>query len=524
MAESNMTQYQFSQQTKQQMLISVVVPAYNLEKPLERCLNSIITQDYTNLEIVVLDNGSQDKTWDVIQNFEKKDNRIKGIHIDINCKPSGARNIALKIVRGYYIHFCDGDDALPLYAYSSMINASNKGHSHLVIGNYMRMYPNDNNLVKDFSHYTSTSGLGRCTESSNTTLWNKLFLRDIIVSNNLRFDETMRYSEDLLFYYQYLNCIQNATYTDNNVYIYTDPIDHEDSDNSIKTIRYGNVNCIIDTLHVYVLFFKQNNLNKIINWSQLIFDQFKWTYNFAFQLIQDNQEKENAYQILKNSLLMLKNENPILFGWNDSVSDSRFKSIFHIDYPLFQLLNYHEYCFCLSLLKNNISNSITIYDKYLPCCDVNDVVHAKAINTALEGLDSLILHINNCHYYRKLYWNTWFDIWKNHWMLLYSLNLKEEYWNKLVPILINNGNSSIIGNFNNSYAIQKIQDIWETSVVMLQELSFKEYLLSYALHVGSPISIAKTFITATRHGQTRMLDILAAVKSWLLYKISLMRG
>ena len=96
-----------------QPLISVIVPAYNLEECLGRALDSILQQNIKDMEVIVVDDLSSDGTWELIKKYEKKDNRIKSIHMDHRSKPSGARNAALEVAKGKYIHFCDGDDAVP---------------------------------------------------------------------------------------------------------------------------------------------------------------------------------------------------------------------------------------------------------------------------------------------------------------------------------------------------------------------------------------------------------------------------
>ena len=105
----------------QQPLISVIVPAYNLEDCLGRALDSILKQGIKEMEVIVVDDLSSDGTWELIKKYEKKDSRIIPIHMDHRSKPSGARNAALEVARGKYIHFCDGDDAVPAKSYKIML-------------------------------------------------------------------------------------------------------------------------------------------------------------------------------------------------------------------------------------------------------------------------------------------------------------------------------------------------------------------------------------------------------------------
>lgn len=91
-------------------LVSVIVPVYNTEKFLESCVNSIISQTYKEIEIILVDDGSTDKSGNICDTF-KKDNRVKVYHRQ-NSGPSASRNFALKQASGDFLMFCDSDDML----------------------------------------------------------------------------------------------------------------------------------------------------------------------------------------------------------------------------------------------------------------------------------------------------------------------------------------------------------------------------------------------------------------------------
>ena len=91
--------------------ISVIVPIYNTEKYLARCIESILCQTYTNLEIILVDDGSTDKSGDICDFYARKDNRVKVVHKE-NGGAAAARNFALNMVTGQYIGFVDSDDTV----------------------------------------------------------------------------------------------------------------------------------------------------------------------------------------------------------------------------------------------------------------------------------------------------------------------------------------------------------------------------------------------------------------------------
>ena len=105
------------------MLLSVIVPAYNSEKTIEKCLKSILNQDYQNLEVIVVDDGSSDDTIDIIESLIKKDSRIHLFKQD-NKGASLARRFGLSLAKGEYIGFVDSDDWIESDMYSQMIRKS----------------------------------------------------------------------------------------------------------------------------------------------------------------------------------------------------------------------------------------------------------------------------------------------------------------------------------------------------------------------------------------------------------------
>src|SRR5574344_1872249 len=104
-----------------QGLISIIVPVYNSEKTLKRCYDSLINQDYKNIEIILIDDGSKDKSGEICDLYAKKDKRIKVFHQE-NQGESAARNCGLKFAEGEWITFCDSDDFVAKNYISSFLS------------------------------------------------------------------------------------------------------------------------------------------------------------------------------------------------------------------------------------------------------------------------------------------------------------------------------------------------------------------------------------------------------------------
>ena len=177
--------------------LSVIIPVYNAEKYLEQCLDSVINQTLLDLEIICVDDGSSDKSLDILKKYARVDNRIKIIE-QVNGGAGKARNEALKIAEGEFIHFLDSDDWLNINnAYARMISVleKNKDASFL-----MFEYQKYDNLKDTFSLFEFSTGLLsekilKFTSDYGVLLklpvvpWNKLYRKSFLDKFNLSFDE-----------------------------------------------------------------------------------------------------------------------------------------------------------------------------------------------------------------------------------------------------------------------------------------------------------------------------------------------
>ena len=117
---------------KEHPLISVIVPIYKVEKYLSKCIESIIAQEYSNIEIILVDDGSPDNCGKICNDYAIKDNRIKVIHKE-NGGLSSARNAGIDIAQGEYIGFVDSDDTIEPYMYEKLYNAISVSYTHLTL-------------------------------------------------------------------------------------------------------------------------------------------------------------------------------------------------------------------------------------------------------------------------------------------------------------------------------------------------------------------------------------------------------
>jgi len=199
-------------------LITVIVPVYNVEKYLSKCIDSILNQTYTNLEIILVDDGSQDDCGQICDEYARKDNRIKVIHKE-NSGVSQARNIGIDNANGEFIAFVDADDYIEremLYTLKNNIknvDLSSCGSQKVLGNNIIEQFKLEKDVIIDNKEFMQSMFYGRKHKYKyQGLLVDKLYKSDIIRNNNIRFQEEIKYNEDRLFVFQYINKCDEGVY------------------------------------------------------------------------------------------------------------------------------------------------------------------------------------------------------------------------------------------------------------------------------------------------------------------------
>lgn len=207
-------------------LISVIIPVYNGEAFLRRCIESLCSQDVADMEIIVVDDGSQDGTWALLERLAQEDDRIRPFHQE-NQGVSAARNTALAHCRGRYIRFADADDVAQPGSTTALIRRMEETESDLVIGSYHEIagpVRRPRSLAPEEETLTMDEFLPIFSRLSNSfyygVLWNKLFIGNIIRENHLRFPDGMKWGEDFYFVTDYLAHVHRLAYLTQPVYDY----------------------------------------------------------------------------------------------------------------------------------------------------------------------------------------------------------------------------------------------------------------------------------------------------------------
>ena len=207
--------------------ISIIVPVYKVEKYLPRCINSILAQTFTDFELLLIDDGSPDKSGEICDEYAQKDSRIRVFHKE-NGGVSSARNVGLDNAKGEWVCFVDSDDYIENIWFSFLGKKTIKSIDLICFG---ATYHNSTKVVYSISPkshlYTQEKITDFITKYSNTCIinapWTKFFKRTIIQNYNLRFEEDLSIGEDLLFNLKFIaitNSILVYEFCAYNYYIY----------------------------------------------------------------------------------------------------------------------------------------------------------------------------------------------------------------------------------------------------------------------------------------------------------------
>ena len=183
--------------------ISIIVPIYNAERTLNRCVKSLLEQSFDKIEILLVNDGSKDGSLQLCREWEKADPRIRVID-----KPNGgvssARNMGLEVATGEYVVFCDSDDCVSPYWCEILLQNSAPGDMAVCD---MVWPPPERETLQTLSAKIIERNEFMNHPSVMSSVWNKIFQLQIIREKGLRFSEQLRLGEDFVFVMHYLGCI-----------------------------------------------------------------------------------------------------------------------------------------------------------------------------------------------------------------------------------------------------------------------------------------------------------------------------
>ena len=205
-------------------LVSIIIPVYNVAEYLDACLNSILQQTYSEIEVLLINDGSTDESRIICKQWTERDVRIVAFD-QPNKGVSVARNLGLEHASGYYVTFVDADDTLVPDAIETLVRDIETENAELVIAEYISSasIKRDGKFAKELTTMNHDQAVNRllAIHGMNGSVWAKLFLMQVIRDNNISFDPNIRYCEDVLFVYRYIRACMGIAYDPREVYNYT---------------------------------------------------------------------------------------------------------------------------------------------------------------------------------------------------------------------------------------------------------------------------------------------------------------
>lgn len=230
--------------------ISIIVPVYNVENYLDRCISSILNQTYSDFELILIDDGSPDSSPAMCDKYARENEKIKVIHKE-NAGPSSARNRGLELAQGEYVLFVDSDDFVEPEYIETLVTPAESGTADMVVSNAFLLdkgadkapISSNESFVVDAKDFLKI-GYGVMLGS----IWNKLYCRAIIKENNITFPENMTLCEDVVFNANYFKHVKKIAYINKCIYNYCIDSQREHLTVSSKTRSADNVFLIYDAL------------------------------------------------------------------------------------------------------------------------------------------------------------------------------------------------------------------------------------------------------------------------------------
>ncbi len=291
--------------------ISIIIPIYNVEHVVSRCIDSVLTQSYCDFECILVNDGSTDKSGIICDEYARKDSRIKVFH-KINGGVGSARNYGLNSALGEWIVFVDGDDELLPNSLEYFIKGTKKGD--LVVAGYVTIKSNgfkkENNLLNiSFSKQEALSMfLWQSSIGYQGYLWNKIFKRKIIEQYSIRFNESFAFNEDRLFCVQYVSRLTSPIcLIDKKVYLY-----HLNDSSTIGSLLTGfNKKIFTDfyaQLEIHKIILSHGNAENRYNSQYTLYKSYQWICKMIkqFKAVEFKTEKKYIYQLLLEYVPMNK--------------------------------------------------------------------------------------------------------------------------------------------------------------------------------------------------------------------------
>lgn len=236
-------------------IVSVIIPIYKTKRWLPKCIESVMKQTYTNIEIILVDDGSPDESRSVCEKYAGKDARIKVIHKE-NGGVSSARNTGIDCASGKYVCFIDSDDWIPRNSIEAIYNKIKETNADFCSGAIRLIYPVHDRKELDTAncvcYKNDIQQLASYMETLDSGILGKLFCHDIIKKNNMKFPIGVSLGEDTVFLYRYMQACNKFAAIDEEIYFYNQLVTSSLSRTYNADMNVLNHRCVIEYAKIFI--------------------------------------------------------------------------------------------------------------------------------------------------------------------------------------------------------------------------------------------------------------------------------
>ena len=378
--------------------ISVIVPVYNAEKYLKKCLDSVLNQTLKDIEVICIDDGSSDSSFEILKKYSYNDDRVVIISQD-NSGPAKTRNKGIELATGEYLTFVDSDDWIELDALEKLYDNAILNNSEVVLFNaiehrinnkfHKRIYlPIDDNI--DYSNFVFDYNYRRnLVMNYFLVVWSKLYKTSFLRNNNLYFDGNFKMFEDVPFHIETMMYAKRISYLPEILYNYNKL--NMQSEQTKKT-NFNNRLAIFDIFDYVENFLIKNKF----------FEEFKYNF-FKFKIVESevnlsktsDEFKEDFYNNIRKHFLQM--DVPFNLLEKLPIENSRFYTmvILHKDYYKFkEFMDLVKNIGLRGIYKPKLNDEIKNFKE----CGINLNTREESIIVSLTSFPERMQDIHYCLY------------------------------------------------------------------------------------------------------------------------------
>jgi len=333
--------------------LSIIVPVYNADKYLDRCIESIIVQSFTNFECILINDGSTDGSSVICDQYRKSDDRIIVIHQE-NSGVSATRNKGIEMARGKYICFVDSDDYLQSNMYEKLFAAINNTNTDVACCGYT-----ENNKTYDLSNddfiFSNSSAIEIIhyleMRQAFGMVWNKLYKKTILDTYKIKSPVSIKFGDDMIFNLQYFQYVKTAYISSNRFYYY---LHNNESALTKGKLTFSESNYRFE--NVSNMFMNIDNNTKSLFYAELLAKDFKYTIALFFRLYAEKKRIHERLAVIKKLKKFYK-ENKAKNEFGNIVVAGTYKTLLYLPAKIFDIIFYLIFITYVALVKLGMGNS-----------------------------------------------------------------------------------------------------------------------------------------------------------------------